>query len=75
MDKWLTKASAKIGAGEVTDDEARYLLGLAKDAARTSGDRKNAPLVTYLVGLARGRGDTRSIRDIAREISGNVDVR
>ena len=32
------------------------LLDLARVAAHDSGDRTNAPLATYLVGLAAGRG-------------------
>ena len=39
----------------VTPDQARELLDLAGVAARTSGNRTNAPLLCY-VGLAVERG-------------------
>ena len=68
MNEWLEAASAKLGGAQVEPGEAEPLLELARVAAHTSGDRRNAPLVTYLVGLARGRGDTRSVDEIARDI-------
>jgi Domain of unknown function (DUF6457) len=70
---WLADVSRKLGV-ELTGDEQRALLELARVAAHTSGDRRNAPLVTYLVGLARGRGDPRSVAELAAEIAGDVDV-
>jgi len=74
MHAWLQKAAAKLGGTSLTDDEQHALLDLARVAAHTSGDRRNAPLVTYLVGVARGRGDTRSVEELVREIAGDVDV-
>lgn len=68
MNEWLEEASAKLGGARLDPGEAEPLLELARVAAHTSGDRRNAPLVTYLVGLARGRGDTRSVDEIARDI-------
>jgi len=68
MQEWLEEASAKLGGARVEPGEAEPLLELARVAAHTSGDRRNAPLVTYLVGLARGRGDTRSVDEIVRDI-------
>ena len=64
MDEWLTRArdalaqEAGLEASELdlSDDEARALLGLARVAAHDSGDRRNAPLLCYLVGLARRDG-------------------
>jgi len=38
------------------DDTAATLLDLARIAAHVSGERTNAPLLTYLVGVAVGRG-------------------
>lgn len=63
MDAWLEDARAKLAA-EVGDEPVRYdltqadvdeLLDLARIAAHESGERVNAPLLCYLVGLAHGR--------------------
>ena len=63
MDGWLEEARAKLAA-EVGDEPAKYdltrpeveeLLELARIAAHESGERTNAPLLCYLVGLAHGR--------------------
>ncbi len=63
MDGWLEEARAKLAA-EVGDEASRYdlsrsqieeLLELARIAAHESGERTNAPLLCYLVGLAHGR--------------------
>ena len=74
MDAWLEEARARVAAA-VGDEPARYaltqveideLLELARVAAHESGERINAPLLCYLVGLARGRR--------GREISDLVDA-
>ena len=63
MDGWLEEARAKL-ADAVGEDATRYdlsradmdeLLELARLAAHVSGERTNAPLLCYLVGLAHGR--------------------
>jgi hypothetical protein len=63
MDGWLEEARAKLAAA-VGDEPAQYdlsrahmdeLLELARVAAHSSGERTNAPLLCYLVGLAHGR--------------------
>lgn len=75
MNAWLEQAAATLGEDmRVSDDERLALLALARVAAHASGDRRNAPLVTYLVGLARGRGDARSVEELVREVAGDVDV-
>jgi hypothetical protein len=60
---WLEQARDNLAA-ECGDEPAAYtlvqkdideLLDLARVAAHESGERINAPLVCYLVGLARGR--------------------
>ena len=40
------------------------LLELAREAAHGSGDRTNAPLVAYLVGLTRGRSAQTDLRHL-----------
>ena len=63
MDGWLEEARAKLAAA-VEEDPSAYdltraqmdeLLELARIAAHSSGERTNAPLLCYLVGLAHGR--------------------
>ena len=64
MDEWLRsardaiEAAAGVPAGELelSAAEERTLLDLARVAAHTSGDRTNAPLVCYLIGLAAAKG-------------------
>jgi hypothetical protein len=61
--EWLAAASARIAQGvgddasayELGDADVAHLLELARVAAHESGDRTNAPLVCFLVGLACGR--------------------
>ena len=63
MDGWLQEARAKlaeaVGEGSAAYDLSRAemdeLLELARVAAHESGERTNAPLLCYLVGLAHGR--------------------
>ena len=63
MDEWLRQARDKLAAAtgedasayELSREEADELLELARIAAHESGERTNAPLLCYLVGLARGR--------------------
>ena len=66
MHEWLEAARDRIAA-EAGEDAAAYglaqdeideLLELARLAAHESGERVNAPLVCYLVGVARGRRAT-----------------
>ena len=71
MDAWLTRArdalaaAARIGPDELdlSEDDERALLELARIAAHESGERTNAPLLCYLVGLAHGRHDV-SLSDL-----------
>ena len=64
MDEWLREARDRLaeGAGQspesldLSQGEIDELLELARIAAHDSGERINAPLLCYLVGLARGRG-------------------
>jgi len=59
---WLESARAALAreAGleglELSKSDAEALLELARLAAHQSGDRRNAPLVCYLVGVAAGSG-------------------
>ena len=54
MDEWLKRVAAAIGADEeISDEDADALLQIARIAAHESGDRRNAPLLTYLIGRSR----------------------
>ena len=63
MHEWLAAAAERLAAETgataadlaLTQPEIDALLELARVAAHDSGERINAPLVCYLVGLARGR--------------------
>jgi hypothetical protein len=64
MDAWLIEVRDAISRAtgipsaelEIDDETARELLNLARIAAHESGERTNAPLLTYLAGVAVGRG-------------------
>jgi hypothetical protein len=64
VNEWLsTRADALAAiAGidraelELSDDDVERLLQLAGHAAHASGARTNAPLLSYLLGVARARG-------------------
>ena len=64
MDAWLTEAREAIAAAagvpaaelELDDEQTGILLDLARIAAHRSGERTNAPLLCYLVGLAVREG-------------------
>jgi Domain of unknown function (DUF6457) len=55
MDDWLEQAASALGSYEqLTDEDAETLLKIARFAAHTSDDRRNAPLLAYLIGRSRG---------------------
>jgi hypothetical protein len=66
VEEWLREARDRLAeaAGEspesleLSQAEIDELLELARVAAHDSGERINAPLLCYLVGLARGRAGT-----------------
>ena len=75
MDPWLRDArdALAVAAGvestalELDEEQVRTLLDLARIAAHESGDRRNAPLLCYLVGVATGReADLDELADAVR---------
>lgn len=56
-DEWLAALSAQLGTEDVAldDDAVHILLDLARDAAHEV-ERPAAPLTTFLIGVAVGRG-------------------
>jgi hypothetical protein len=73
VDAWLQSARDRIASAagvpaaelDLTPAQARTLLDLARIAAHDSGERTNAPLLCYLIGLAaaRGRADVDTLAD------------
>lgn len=78
MHEWLESARGRIAEAsgvdtarlELTDEDVAALLDLARVAAHESGDRTNAPLACYLVGLALGRNPGLDLGRVAREAAG-----
>jgi hypothetical protein len=77
MDAWLREARDTLArtAGisperlSLDDEETRTLLDLARIAAHDSGERTNAPLLCYLVGLARSGSELDELADAVRRSS------
>ena len=54
MDDWLRRVAAAIGSDEeISGADADALLKIARIAAHDSDDRRNAPLLAYLIGRMR----------------------
>jgi hypothetical protein len=64
MDAWLSQRAERLAAATglspdrlaLTDAEIEHLLEAARIAAHESGDRRNAPLICYLIGVAVASG-------------------
>lgn len=70
LDEWVGIAAAELGLGEVSGEEQRLILDLAREVAHNTV-RPGAPVSAYLVGLAVGRGAslaeaTRALTDLAQ---------
>lgn len=73
VNQWLSERADRLAAAaqlertqlSLSSAEVEELLEVARVAAHESGDRRNAPLLCYLVGVARATG--RSVEDLARE--------
>jgi Domain of unknown function (DUF6457) len=74
VDEWLTNARDALAAAanvepgelELSDQDTKTLLDLARIAAHTSGDRTHAPLICYLVGRAQNGADLAALADAVR---------
>lgn len=77
MDAWLTRARDAVATAagappselELSDDDVRVLLDVARIAAHNSGERTNAPLLCYLVGRAQGDHSLDELADAVRRSS------
>ncbi len=73
MPEWLDATRDRIAAASgvaaaelaLTDGDMANLLALARVAAHESGDRTNAPLACFLVGLALGRNPDLVLAELA----------
>lgn len=80
VNDWLDSARGRLGeaAGEASSDydlspaEVERLLELARIAAHESGERTNAPLISYLVGLAHGRNPERTLDELVSATTGQA---
>lgn len=75
---WLEHAQRRLeadveGAGDLSLSPAdvERLLELARVAAHESGERTNAPLVSYLVGLAQGRNGSATLDEVVATALGD----
>jgi hypothetical protein len=70
MDEWLSRVAAAIGSDEeLSDADAEALLKVARIAAHESGDRRNAPLLCYLIGRAHGAATLEETLEAVRRSS------
>lgn len=70
MNEWLRKAAAAVGSDEeLSEEDADALLKIARIAAHESDDRRNAPLLTYLIGRAQGERSLSEILESLRSSS------
>lgn len=77
--EWLVEARQRLAdatgeptsAYDLTSADVDTLLELARVAAHESGDRTNAPLLTYLAGLAHGLHGDRSLDELAAAAAGD----
>jgi Domain of unknown function (DUF6457) len=67
MNDWLTRQADALGVGGLDEAERETLLDLARLASHESGDRRNAPLLCYLLG--RAGGDVASLAEVVRSTS------
>ena len=66
MNEWLERVTRELGLlTPLPDEEADALLKIARIAAHEGDDRRNAPLLTYLVGRGE-RAPTEILEDLKR---------
>jgi hypothetical protein len=66
LDEWLAAMAAELGLPTPDNAEVHAVLDLARDAAHGVA-RPAAPLTTFLVGVAVGRGAT--LADAAQRVT------
>lgn len=70
LQEWTQRVSAELGiAEELTKEDIDLLLVVARDAAHSIA-RPAAPLTTYLLGIAVGRGaDATATAELLRRLA------
>jgi uncharacterized protein DUF6457 len=76
--EWLEEHRSRLAAAvgddpslyDLDDQDVEQLLELARVAAHESEARTNAPLISYLVGLARGRHADTDLQTLVNEALG-----
>lgn len=82
MNDWLSDslaalaAEAGVDASDLTlpDADAKALLDIARIASHTSGERINAPLLTYLIGRLAERAPGTSLADLKALVASRSGV-
>ena len=70
MDDWLQRVAAAVGSDEeLSEEDADALLKIARIAAHESDDRRNAPLLCYLIGRMQTERPLAEIVDAVKEAS------
>jgi hypothetical protein len=70
VNEWLQRVAREVGCDEeLSDDETDALLKIARIAAHESDDRRNAPLLAYLIGRSRGDRPLTEILETVRRSS------
>jgi hypothetical protein len=74
VNDWLESARRALADAtgsdyELSPADVELILELARAAAHGSGVRTNAPLVSYLVGVAHGRHPERTLEELVRAAS------
>jgi hypothetical protein len=70
MDDWRKRVAAAVGSDEqLSGEDADVLLKIARIAAHESDDRRNAPLLCYLIGRLQTDRPLSEILAAVRETS------
>ena len=70
MDDWLRRVATAVGNDEeLSAEDAESLLQVARLAAHESGDRRNAPLLCYLIGRMQSSRPLEEILEAVRSSS------
>jgi hypothetical protein len=75
VNEWLETARKRLAeavgadpsAYDLSPADVERILELARVAAHESGDRTNAPLLSYLVGVAHGRNPDRALDELVEQ--------
>jgi hypothetical protein len=67
MNEWLQRVAGAVGSNEeLSEEDVDALLKIARIAAHESDDRRNAPLLAYLIGRSRGERPLDEILEAVR---------